>query len=47
MALTDEKVDAAVEGCGSKKHQQITWDIACRALTLLKNENDALSASGE
>ena len=40
-ALTDEKVDAAVEGCGSKEHRQIAWDIACRALTLLKNENDA------
>ena len=40
-ALTDEMIDAAVEGCGSEEHRQIAWDIACRALTLLKNENDA------
>ena len=39
--VTDEQVSAAVENCGSAEHRQIAWDIAERALTLLKNENDA------
>lgn len=39
--VTDEQISAAVAGCGSAEHRQIAWDIAVRALTLLKNENDA------
>ena len=34
-------VEAAAKGCGSEEHRQIAWDLACKALTLLKNENDA------
>ena len=41
FAVTDEAVAAAVAGCGSAEHRQVAWDIACKALTLLKNENDA------
>ena len=39
--LTDERVSAAAEGCGSEAHRQTAWDIAVKALTLLKNENEA------
>ena len=39
--LTDAMVKTAVEGCGSEAHRQTAWDIACKALTLLKNENNA------
>lgn len=41
FSVSDEAVSAAVEGCGSAAHRQSAWDIACKALTLLKNENDA------
>ena len=41
FTATDEAVSAAVAGCGSAEHRQAAWDIACKALTLLKNENDA------
>ena len=41
FTVTDEAVAAAVAGCGSAEHRQVAWDIACKALTLLKNENDA------
>lgn len=41
FSVTDEAVAAAVAGCGSAEHRQTAWDIACEALTLLKNENDA------
>lgn len=41
IEVTDEQVGAAVAGCGSAEHRQIAWDIAVKALTLLKNENDA------
>ena len=41
FAVTDEAVAVAAEGCGSAEHRQVAWDIACEALTLLKNENDA------
>ena len=41
FTVTEEQVAAAVAGCGSAAHRQADWDIACQALTLLKNENDA------
>ena len=41
FTVSDEAVSAAVEGGGSKAHRQEAWNIACEALTLLKNENDA------
>ena len=41
FTVTDERVAAAVAGCGSAEHRQRAWDMACDALTLLKNENDA------
>ena len=41
FTVTDAQVAAAVEGCGSAEHRQLAWDSACKALTLLKNENDA------
>ena len=41
VAPDDAAVRAAVEGCGSAEHRQEAWDIACKALTLLRNENDA------
>lgn len=41
FTVTYEQVAAAVNGCGSAEHRQLAWDNACKALTLLKNENDA------
>ena len=41
FTVTDEAVAAAVAGCGSAEHRQTAWDIACGALTLLRNENKA------
>lgn len=41
ITVTDDMVSAAVNGCGSPEHRQIAWDIAEKALTLLKNENNA------
>ena len=41
FTVTDEAVAAAVAGCGSAEHRQVAWDIACKGLTLLKNEGDA------
>lgn len=41
FSVTDEAVAAAVAGCGSAEHRKIAWDIACEALTLLKDENGA------
>ncbi len=41
FSVTDETVAAAVAGCGSAEHRQTAWDIACDALTLLRNENGA------
>ena len=40
-AIDEEQISAAVEGCGSAAHRQLAWDIAVKALTLLKNESDA------
>ena len=41
FTVTDAVVAAAVAGCGSEEHRQTAWDIACDALTLLKDENGA------
>lgn len=41
FAVTDANVAAAVAGCGSEEHRKTAWNIACDALTLLKDENGA------
>ena len=41
FAVTDEQVAAAVSGVGSAAHRKTAWDIAQRALTLVKNESAA------
>ena len=41
FTVTDADVAAAVAGCGSAEHRQTAWNIACDALTLLKDENGA------
>ena len=41
FAVTDEAVAAAKAGAASAGHYQAAWDIAVKALTLLKNENGA------
>ena len=41
FTVTDAAVAAAVAGCGSEEHRQTAWNIACDALTLLKDENGA------
>ena len=41
FAVTDEAVAAAKAGTASAEHYQAAWDIAVKALTLLKNENEA------
>ena len=40
--VTDEQKKAAVSGVGSKEHLDTALDIARNALTLVKNDNDAL-----
>ena len=41
FTVTDEQVQAAVDGVGSEANRQAAWDIAEKALTLVKNENSA------
>lgn len=41
FTVTDEQVEASVNGVGSAEHRQIAWDIAEKALTLVKNDNGA------
>lgn len=41
FSVSDEAIAAAQAGCGSAAHRQAAWDIACKGLTLLKNENGA------
>ena len=41
FSVTDEQVQAAIDGCGSDEHRQAAWDIAGKGITLLKNENGA------
>ncbi|MBQ8136425.1 MAG: hypothetical protein IJ174_03235, partial [Clostridia bacterium] len=39
FTVTDEQVEAAVSVVGSAEHRKAAWDIAQRALTLVKNDN--------
>lgn len=39
--VTEEMIASAAQGCGSAAHRQAAWRMAERALTLLKNENNA------
>ena len=41
FTVTDAQVEAAVLGVGSAEHRQAAWDIAERALTLVKNDGGA------
>lgn len=41
FAMTEEKISAAKEGIGSAAHKDTEWNIAGKALTLVKNENAA------
>ena len=41
FTVTDEQVETAVSGCGSAEHRKAAWDIAQKALTLVKNDNQA------
>ena len=40
FTVTSEQVEAAVSGVGSTEHRHAAWDIAERALTLVKNNGD-------
>ncbi len=41
FAVTEEKIAAAREGVGSAAHRETEWQIAEKALTVVKNENSA------
>ena len=41
FSLTEEKIAAAREGVGSAAHRDTEWQIAEKALTVVKNENNA------
>ena len=41
FTVTDEQVEAAISRVGSAEHRQAAWDIAERALTLVKNDGGA------
>jgi len=41
FTVTQAQVDAALAGVGSAEHRQAAWDIAGKAITLVRNENDA------
>ena len=41
FAFTDEQAEAAVNGVGSAEHRDTAWDIAQKALTLVKNDGGA------
>lgn len=50
FSVTDEQIEAAKSGIGSEAHRETEWQIAEKALTLLKNEQDAFPvrmAAGE
>lgn len=40
FTVTSEQVEAAVSGVGSTEHRHAAWDIAEKALTLVKNNGD-------
>ncbi len=41
FSVTQEKIDRAVETVGCRAHRDEAWDIAVKALTLVKNDNQA------
>lgn len=41
FTVTQDRVDAAVNGVGSEANRQVAWEIAEKANTLLRNENSA------
>ena len=41
FSVTEEEADAAVKGVGSDENRETAWDITEKALTLVKNENEA------
>ncbi|MBQ9488944.1 MAG: hypothetical protein IJU80_03330, partial [Lachnospiraceae bacterium] len=41
FSVTQEKIDKALETVGCKEHRDQAWEIAVKALTLVKNENQA------
>lgn len=41
FTVPDEQVQAAIDGCGSAEHRQAAWDMAVKALTLVKNDDEA------
>ena len=41
FALTDEQINEAVSGVGSGENRKTAWDITDKALTLVKNDNEA------
>lgn len=47
FTVTDEQIKAAEEGVGSKAHRETEWDLANKALTLVKNEDNAFPISLE
>ena len=44
FTVSAEQAEAAATGVGSAAHRQAAWDIARKALTLVKNENGAFPA---
>ncbi len=50
FAVTDERIAQAESGVGSYENRKAAWDIATKALTLVKNDNEAFpikAADGE
>ncbi len=41
FSVTQEKIDKALETVGCKEHRDQAWEIAVKALTLVKNDNQA------
>lgn len=47
FSLTGEEINAAVNGVGSDGNRDTAWDITQKALTLVKNENEAFPVKAE
>ncbi len=45
FSVTQAKIDKAVETVGCRAHRDEAWDIAVKALTLVKNDNQAFPLS--
>ncbi len=41
FALTDEQINEAVSGVGSSENREVAWEITKKALSLVKNDNEA------